>query len=809
MYLKTVFFFFLLSFFGYFLNAQNVRIINEVTDFTIPMVSVFNEDRSISMQSETDGTIDISIFSETDSIFFRHLGFHEAVFTKADIARNGYAVYLTPNEMLLEEIKIVAYGAREDARELPYRLDKIYAADIISGNTGTAADLLIQTGNVTVQKSQGGGGSPVLRGFEANKILLVVDGVRMNNAIYRGGHLQNSITVDNGMLEKVNIIYGSASVIYGSDALGGVIHYFTKKPKLAVNNAFPSVHVNSFDKYSTATNTYQRHSDFNIGYKHIASLTSISYSKYGDIKIGKNRDFSGYDEDWGKNLFYVKQFLGKDSTVANPDPLVQKRTGYSQTDFMQKIRITPNKQFDLILNAQYSESSTINRYDNLVGFKDGNLKYADWYYGPQKRLMLSSELFIKPKLPIFFTNLKFISAYQQIEESRFTRKFNNVNETAQIENLDIYSLNLDFLKIINLNRLTYGVELFHNIVNSEAYYRNVLDDDRTAYQTRYPDGGSTMTGYAAYLNYKHTFNEKNILTAGIRYSYTELYSEFLNNPELVQLPFNEVDIANGAPTGSVSYIWFPGRKFEITGTLSSGYRNPNVDDYGKIRAKDDLVTVPYDKLKPEYAYNAELSIGKIFYDRVRMRAVVFYTYLKDAIVRDYYSLNGSDSLEYDGDMYRIITNVNAGEAYIRGISLESEGDFGNLKKGNLSYKATFNYQQGQDVSNDVPLGHIPPVYGIVNLRYKRPKTAFKIGMQYNGLKKAEDMSPFGEDNEEHALEEGFPSWYIFNISGYYNFNKKIRLEISVDNIFDEHYRPFASGISAPGRNFTFGFFVNF
>ena len=77
---------------------------------------------------------------------------------------------------------------------------------------------------VKVQKTQFGGGSPVLRGMEANRILLVVDGVRMNNAIYRKGHLQNSITVSPSMLDKTEVLFGPSSVIYGSDALGGVIH---------------------------------------------------------------------------------------------------------------------------------------------------------------------------------------------------------------------------------------------------------------------------------------------------------------------------------------------------------------------------------------------------------------------------------------------------------------------------------------------------------------------------------------------------------------------------------------------------------
>ena len=104
---------------------------------------------------------------------------------------------------------------------------------ILNSDYSTSADILLLTDGVTIQKSQGGGGSPIIRGFEANRILLMIDGVRMNNAIYRNGHVQNSLTVDPFIIEDFNIIYGPSAVTYGSDAIGGVINYITTEPKLS------------------------------------------------------------------------------------------------------------------------------------------------------------------------------------------------------------------------------------------------------------------------------------------------------------------------------------------------------------------------------------------------------------------------------------------------------------------------------------------------------------------------------------------------------------------------------------------------
>ena len=112
----------------------------------------------------------------------------------------------------------------------PQQMEVISSKSILQSNPINAADILQKSGAVTVQMSQSGGGSPIIRGFEANRILLVVDGVRLNNAIFRSGHLQNMISTSPYVIDNIDLVFGPASVKYGSDALGGVIHMHTKKP---------------------------------------------------------------------------------------------------------------------------------------------------------------------------------------------------------------------------------------------------------------------------------------------------------------------------------------------------------------------------------------------------------------------------------------------------------------------------------------------------------------------------------------------------------------------------------------------------
>ncbi|RLD24976.1 MAG: TonB-dependent receptor, partial [Bacteroidetes bacterium] len=237
--------------------------------------------------------------------------------------------------------------------------------------------------------------------------------------------------------------------------------------------------------------------------------------------------------------------------------------------------------------------------------------------------------------------------------------------------------------------------------------------------------------------------------------------------------------------------------WQLNTILSTGFRNPNVDDYGKVRAKDDYVTVPNENLSPEYSYNAEIGLSKVVEGYMKIEVVGFYSYLEDAIVRTGFQLNGEDSLYYDGDRYRITTNYNAGQAYIYGASMS----FTSTLNKNIILKGTLNYTKGHNLTDNVPLGHIPPLFGRTSLTYRKSRFFVDTYMVYHGWKNVGDFSPYGEDNDEEAMVFGFPPWWTANIKTGYQIGKSLSMMLVIENLFDQFYKPYASGISAPGRNF--------
>lgn len=283
----------------------------------------------------------------------------------------------------LQEVVISVNKTAERKADIPQQIILVKQQEITFRNPATTADALQQLGNVYVQKSQMGGGSPVIRGFEANKVLLVVDGIRLNNAIYRAGHLQNSITVDPNILERLEVVPGAGAVQYGSDALGGVMALFTKQPLLS-NSEKPFIRTSSLLRYTSANHEKTAHADVNWGGRRWAFLSSVTGSDFDDLRKGHNG--SGRFRDFGDNRVYVNRVGNRDSLVQNPNPNRQLYSGYGQVDFLQKILFQPRPTQQHWLNMQYSTSSRIPRYDRLQNFTE-QPRFAEWYYGPQARFL--------------------------------------------------------------------------------------------------------------------------------------------------------------------------------------------------------------------------------------------------------------------------------------------------------------------------------------------------------------------------------------------------------------------------------------
>jgi hemoglobin/transferrin/lactoferrin receptor protein len=810
-----------------FIFSQKVRVLDHQTGKIVKNVTIFNDKQTINITTNDNGFADISEFMNKEEVVFSHLSYTILRVQKSVIKSKNYVIYLTNESEQLDEVVISLFKKEEKANRIAEQIAVLNAKDIQKVSAQTSADLLATIPGIKVQKSQFGGGSPVIRGMESNRVLLVVDGVRMNNAIYRKGHLQSSITVTPNMLEKTEVVFGPSSVVYGSDALGGVIHYYTKTPKLSQENEIKS---QVFSRFSTVNNEVTTNVSAEIRRKKWASLTSVSYSDFGDLKAGKNRSH-GFD-NWGKVFFYSENINGNynENSTENSDPNLQRNTGYNQIDVLQKFFLPVSKNVDLKVNLQYSSSSDIPRFDRLAELKDGKLKFAEWYYGPQKRFLASTQFLLNYNKN-WIENGVITAAYQKVQESRIQRKFGSLDRSDREEVVDVFSLNGDFSISLTEDKkrtLSYGFEFAYNDVNSNALGKelNIVNGEIDGFsndfniQSRYPDGGSNYLSSAAYIDYRQDINSKSTLNSGIRFTNTNLNATWIDQT-FIQLAAAEIQANHSAVTATLGYVYKPNKNWQINSVISSGFRSPNIDDVGRVREKAGNVTVPNINVTPEFAYNAEIGIQKYFNDKkFRFGANVYYTLLDNYIQRDFvYNSDGSiQQVEFDGEFGNAVSNQNKEKAYITGFTANYLGKITNA----WNTSGFITYTKGRTYDTEEPLSSIPPLFGQFEVTYRADKIELGAVVRFNAQKDVEDFNlTEGIDNldltpiidesatEESAMYFGSPSWVTIGVNGRYIISTTFSLRARLDNLLDQHYIEFASGVASPGRNLSLSLRANF
>lgn len=786
-------------------EAQSIKVIDDGTGEPLVGVTVTTEVEGPGLTTDLNGEVDISSIAGAEKIVFSYLGYETRKISTEKFLDGERIIPMWPDDMLLDEVIVSATKWGQRRRDVPSKISSIGAEDIKLNNPQTSADMLGINDEVFIQKSQQGGGSPMIRGFSTNRLLYSVDGIRMNTAIFRSGNIQNVISIDPFSVESTEILFGPGSVIYGSDAIGGVMSFQTLSASTSSNKEL-EVSGRGLMRHATANKEVTGHFDLNLGWEKWASRTSVSSFNFDDLRMGRFGPDDYLDE------FYVERLDDKDVVVINDDPLVQRPTGYGQINLMQKVRFVPSEIWTIEATSIYSTTTNLPRYDRLVRTTDDVPRSAVWEYGPQ---VWSLNYFAAEYTGnnAFFDKMSLKMAYQYFEESRIDRDLGSERKDVRSEEVMAYSTNLDFYKTIQSDmRLYYGLEWVHNDVESKGEVQIIGTDMINEGPSRYPD--ASWRSYAAYLTAHHNIADHFGWQVGVRYSYFDMHADFSKNLMFYPLEAEELDVTNGAFSGSLGALWRPSSSSVVSLNISSGFRAPNVDDVGKVfDSEPGSVVVPNPDLKPEQAFNFEIGLAKRFGGHLKLDASFYYTILDDAMVRRDFVLNGRDSIMYDGELSQVQAIQNAARATVFGCQLSVEYKF--LK--NWSWITHFNYQKGEEElenGNTSPSRHAAPVFGTSKLQFRKDRLSLDLGVVANGERSFEDL-PFGEQNKTflYASDDRgrpySPAWYTVNFHFIYEVTEELTFSGGIENITDQRYRPYSSGISGAGRNFIAGLQLSF
>lgn len=781
-------------------SSKTVLFLDNQSNEPITEVFIYDKGMTKTSLSNDAGKSDLSMFTAGDTLFCTHRSYvsKRLIFATLDSVST---IRMERKTVFLNEFTIAANKRPLRKSDVPNRIEIISSDEITFNNPQTSADLLDMSGQVYVQKSQLGGGSPMIRGFSANRILLVVDGVRMNNAIFRSGNLQNSISIDPHVVDRTEVVYGPGSVIYGSDALGGVVEYLTKSPTYAKGDSL-NTSGSFLSRYSTANREKTQHFDLSVASKRVGILTSFTYSSFSDLRAGTRGGDENYLRPW-----YQEREGGEDVQLVNPDPNLQLGSAYNQVSFSQKIMVKVGA-FDLDYALHFSNTSDIPRYDRLVQPSgDGTPRNAEWYYGPQKWLM--NKLTAETKKPgvlfgaVIYDRMNLTLANQGFEESRNDRRFQSTALRSRTENVSAWSANLDLDKRLNASQnLYYGFEWVDNTVRSTGIRRDISTGEQSETSTRYPDGSEYNT-LSAYVNYANKLNKNLNLTGGLRYANVHTRAEF--DTANYDFPYDNIDDRIGAFSGSIGLAWKVSEVLQVNGNLASGFRAPNIDDLAKVfDSEPGNVIVPNPDLLPEYTYNADLGVYANPWEHFGVEASAFATYLDNALIRSDFKLNGQDSILYDGEMSKVQALTNADHAMVMGYFIRLRLDV----TRSLSVETMYTYNVGVD-SEGNPLRHASPSFGSSHLIYTNKRLKVNVYARYNGELSNDELAP-SEQSKAYLYASDAngnpysPSWATLNAKASWTLAEHIRFDVGIENITDELYRTYSSGISAPGRNVIVG-----
>lgn len=771
--------------------AQTITVKDAQTN--APISDVYIYCHCASAVSNKKGEVQLEKLKCCNQLNFQHPAFLFTSLNLQQLETLDYLIYMQESHMGLKEIELSFNKWEANSKEVPIEIARIGKKQITLNNPQTAADLLGASGEVFIQKSQLGGGSPMIRGLSTNRVLLVVDGVRMNTAIFREGNVQNVISLDPNIVNSAEIVFGPGSVIYGSDALGGVMDFHTLEAKYRLGNQ-DKLSIDYLLRTSSANFEKTAHGHLNYGNEKWAALTSFTFSDYDDLMMGS------FGPDSYLRNHYQKRTDGEDMTILNPNPRLQLGSAYNQWNLMQKLRFRPVQNLDLNYGFHYSSTSDVPRYDRLIQYSgEDTLRNSEWFYGPQTWMMHNLGMTLD-RSNYFFDRFKSTIAYQFFEESRNDRRMFSNNLRSRTENVHAYSASFDFEKRLKTNtNLYYGLEYVFNRVHSEGFQRDIVTGTEQRIASRYPDNSSWQYG-AAYASLKHYLGPKVVFNSGIRANYVMLKGTI--DDEFFAFDFNNIDNNFFAINGSVGISYLYDETLQVRFNLSNGFRAPNIDDAAKVfDSEPGNVVVPNPDLGAEHLYTADIGFIKTVKGSFQFEFSAYYSLLDNAIVRRDFTVNGQSTIMYDGQESDVKALQNAEQANIYGMQTAIMVPLSSF----LKLRSSLHLNRGETTAGE-PLRHVAPLFGSTHLLMEFRKFGAELNVRYNGAIDYDQLAPSERDKPFLYTSDSqgnpySPEWGTVNARFNYKFLPQLELQLAVENIFDRRYRPYSSGIAAPGRNF--------
>ncbi len=699
-------------------------------------VNIITDDNKTGTYSDKEGNFSIEL-NNSNKIQISHIGYLDQIY-KVEDSNEKIVIYLKSSSTLLNDVELGITKNKLPNVSQSASISTLSESEIEDNISRSLAESMMHVPGVWMQKTNHGGGSPFVRGLTGNYVLLLVDGIRMNNSTFRYGPNQYFNTVSPFSVKTVEVLRGAGSTLYGSDAIGGTININTLDPSFETEKKITGSIGGQMMSHDME---YTGNVELNGNFGDFAFVTNGSIRKFGDSYAGEG---IGY----------------------------QRPSGYSEKDFMFKSAWQLKNNSKLTASYQWLRQDDVPRYDKVAQ------KGYEYYNFTLQQRQLAYVRYDKKWTDSALESFQITYSFQQSNEERDTKKNDHVINKNERDDISTHGLaaQLDAL-IFSKIEMVSGIDFYYDYIKSSREFENVeAGEIDHASRGLYPDGSTALTTgiYNAYLYKVDSW----LFQAGWRYNYNK------NN--------SEDEIFGNLDQSSSSLVWnasvnYKFDKSRIYASFNTAFRAPNISDITSFGDFDYGVEVPAPDLKSERSTNYELGY-KFENNRMYFNTAVFYTHIDDLIARVRSDFNGEPTFGGE-DVYK---KENVGEAVVKGVELE----FGTKLFNDFSLQSSMTYTYGKNISKNEPFRRIPPLFGDLSVRYDHQN--FFMILQTLAANEQDRLS--SGDMDDHRIPDGgTPGWFVANIKSGYTW-KNIQAHIAFNNIFNEAYRMHGSGVDGLGRH---------
>ncbi len=657
------------------------------------------------------------------------------------------------SEKTLDAIQVTATRRAESASDVPQAVTVVSEAELRKRTGQTNADLLHGDVGTFVQQTTPGQAVVIVRGLKGSEVLHMVDGFRLNNAFFRNAPNQYPALIDPLMIEQIEVVRGPSSVLYGSDAMGGVVQMLSSHTQYSEGPGWDqSARLRT--RYASADSS---------------SITRVEYAANSDrFSI---RGGATYQD---VNLLRI-----------GGDGKVLPFTAYSSRFADAKIGFIAAEAHELVASFQYARQPKTPRFDELFpGFGQTNPTSSEFLFTPQERYFAQLKYNFDVTTAVFDRGSISVGR-QDIVDDRLNRDFGSVNRDIEDNRSELLGLTAQFEKTLGTHYLTYGFERYDDEVSSTRRRVNIATGAIGGRASRYPNG-STMDSSGIFIADDWMLSERLDVSAGLRYSRIEIDLPPVINITGVKLDPNKV-------TGNL------GLKFELIDGLrlvsnyGRGFRAPNVSDLGTFGTRPgNRFNIPNTDLKPETVDSVDFGL-KLQQGVWLGELIAFKSRYQDKITSVETGARTST-----GQI--VVQSRNATRLDLHGV----EAGVKLITEGPWSAYASATLTRGTEKLGvaEYNADRIPPLFGKVGADY-RLTGVWTLSTYSFFAARQKRLSP--RDVADPRINPGGTAGYATaNVAATWNVREQLDLRLNAENLADRKYREHGTGLDEAGRSFGVG-----